>query len=290
MGLASIFILLWSSGYLFAVQGLQYCDPMTFLFLRLWLAWFIIASIFAYKKLELPISWRELGFIATTGFFAQGIYQVFFFLSLMRNISPGVLSIILGAQPLLVLLVLRENVNKRQIFGIFIGFVGVALTVSHIVSHADSAFGICSALLALMGISAGTVLQKKYCSKLSIPLTSQLLIQYFVSAIFVSFICLLIESSKIIWTVSFTISLLWITFIISIAGTYLYYFLLQQRNATDVSGYFYCVPPITAIMDYILFHHPLPMTSMFGMLLVVIGLILANHNFKLLMIKPSNSV
>lgn len=278
MLLASIFILLWSSGYIFVENGLQYSNPIVFLFLRLWMAWLIIGLVLIYTRSGFPKSWKQFFTIGITGIFAQGFYQVFFFAALYLKLSSGVLSIILGMQPLLTILISRKSIRPLQFMGILLGFIGLFLTVTNsVMFDSGTIFGICSALLSLCGITIGTILQKKYCSNIPISLTSNLFIQYFSSATMVSIICLILGNFHITWTLNFTISLLWLTFVISIASTYLFYSLLKCGEVESVSSYLYCVPPVTAVMDYVIFHHTFSYTSRIGMILVMCSLIMIHR-------------
>lgn len=276
MLIAGIFILLWSSGYIFVENGLHYSDPLAFLSLRLWLAWIIIVAILLYKRPKFPTSLKQFFIIAITGIFMLGLYPVFFFTALHEGISPGILAIILGMQPLLTILIIREAMTRLQIIGILLGFVGLSLTVANsIMSTSNTIFGIGSALLSLSGMTLGTILQKKYCSSFS--LTSNLFIQYLASAIMVSILSILLGNLNVIWSVSFTLSLLWIVLVISIGATYLFYTLLKNGKATSVTSYMYCVPPVTAIMDYMIFHHVLSLTTIMGMILVMCGLVMIHY-------------
>ncbi len=276
MLIAAIFILLWSSGYIFVENGLQYSDPLVFLSLRLWFAWIIITIILLYKRPEFPKSLNQFLIVAITGIFTLGLYTAFFFAALYEGISPGILAIILGMQPLLTVLIMKEAMRPLQIIGILLGFVGLSLTVANsVMSDSTTILGIGSALLSLCGMTVGTVLQKKYCS--SIPLTSNLFIQYLASAIMISVLCFIFGSSNVTWSLSFTISLLWVVLVISIGATYLFYTLLKHGKAASVTSYMYCVPPVTAIMDYVIFHHVLSLTTVTGMVLIMCGLVMIHY-------------
>jgi drug/metabolite transporter (DMT)-like permease len=214
--------------------------------------------------------------ICTTGIFALELYQIFFFFALNNNISPGLLSIILGAQPLATVFFANEVMKPIQIFGILLGLMGVSLTVyNHLTLDGITYVGIASALLSLGSITIGTIWQKKYCS--TIPLTTNLFIQYSASTILVSAICMTFGNLKVTWSFDFTLALLWITLVISVGATYLFYALLKQGKATSVTSYLYCVPPVTALMDYIVFHHILPLVSIVGMILVMSGVTMIHY-------------
>lgn len=272
------FILLWSSGYIFVEKGLQYCSPLLFLTLRFFLAsviLFIITIIFPTKKNELKF--EQVVQLVITGSLIQGAYLGFFFLALFAKISPGILAIVLGVQPLLVALFERNEITKSQILGLLVGFIGLLFTVLNIIgSGKTSIVGITYSFLSLFGITAGTLLQKKY-GHINIALSKKMLIQYIFSAVIVLICSLLFEKLYIIWSFQFIISLFWVGVIMSVIAFYLYFFMLQSGKATNVSGLLYCVPPVTAILDFLIFGHKFSVITIVGMSLVMISLIVINY-------------
>ena len=272
----ALFILLWSSGYIFVKLGLRDNQPLAFLSLRLAFSWLLLVPILLYQRPAFPTSWRQIKMIAMTALLLQGLYQIFFFAALHEDVPPGILTIILGAQPLITALVMRESINARQMGGLLVGLVGLTLVVSDtLMTGAITRLGVSYAFLSLGGITFGTIFQKKYCS--DVPLAANLFIQYSISAVFVSTLWLLLEPSAVKWTANFAIALSWMVVVISLSATFLFYKLLKNGKATNVTSYLYCVPPVTAVMDYYLFHHALSYTTVFGMAMVMVSLVLVHR-------------
>lgn len=268
-----LFILLWSSGYIFVEKGLQDNDPLTFLTIRLGLAWFTVFIIFLVQGAKWPKSMNEWLHMAVAGVFLQVVYLGFFFIALAQNMPAGILAIILGAQPIAIALLYRESLTLAQNTGLFIGLLGLALTVSDsLFTGSITTLGIIAAFMALAGISIGTILQKKYCSH--VPLSTNMMVQFLVSAIILAFVYFCCTTAPLKWTINFAIALSWVTFVMSVGAFFLFYFLLQKGKAARVTSLLYCVPPVTATMDYLVLHHELPLTSIIGMIIVVLSLIL----------------
>lgn len=59
-----------------------------------------------------------------------------------------------------------------------------------------------------------------------------------------------------------------------ISATYLLYFLLKDDKATNVTSLLYCIPPVTSILDYLIYGQSLPIQTIIGMGLVLAGLLL----------------
>jgi drug/metabolite transporter (DMT)-like permease len=212
-----------------------------------------------------------------TGFFLQVGYQIFFFLALAYEVSPGMLAIILGAQPILTAVFAKEETNKNQWLGLLLGIQGLVLVVGDsIFKGTISVVGISSALLSLASITIGTIWQKR----ISLSLPANMALQYTVSSILLVFLALVFESYAVSWTIQFGIALAWMVPIISVGATLLLYLLIRRGNLTNVTSLFYCVPPVTALLDYAVFGHSLHLTAFLGMILIVGGLMLINRKGK----------
>ena len=272
------FIIMWSSGAIFVKLGLRYADPLIFIFLRLLLSAFIFWGVVYYLKTGLPTKMNEWGYIVLTGLCMQAGYQIFYFLALDNHISPGVLAIILGIQPIITTMITKESSNKLQWLGLALGIIGLVLVVADSIMIQTFTFvGIMSALLSLLGITIGTFLQRH----ITISQPSNMAIQYSGAAI-VLFILTLIFDQSIKWTTMFTISLGWMVLVISVGASLLLYHMIQKGNLINVTSLFYSVPPVTAILDYFIFKNTLELITVIGMVFITIGLFLVNREGKVI--------
>lgn len=272
------FVFLWSSGAIFVELGLQYTKPFTFLSLRLLFAAIIMWLVCLCLRSPFPetlAAWRN---ILITGIFLQAGYQTFFFLALAHNLSPGLLAIILGAQPIITSTLTKEGTSRMQWFGLLLGILGLILVVApSLLLSFTSVFGIMSALLSLTSITVGTILQKQ--TKVSLPLN--MAIQYTGSAIILLFLAVTFEAYAVTWSVTFEVSLAWMVLVVSTGATMLLYYMIRQGNLTNVTSLFYCVPPVTSVLDYLVFGHILPAVAILGMVFIIGGLILINRQGRL---------
>lgn len=117
------FIVMWSSGAIFVELGLRFIQPLTFLSLRFIGATVLTWFVCLWFKPAFPKRIAEWGYILLTGLFLQGGYQVFFFLALAYNVSPGILTIILGVQPIFTAIIAREAANRNQWIGLIVGII-----------------------------------------------------------------------------------------------------------------------------------------------------------------------
>jgi crossover junction endodeoxyribonuclease RuvC len=114
-----------------------------------------------------PRDARHWFHIGVAGLLVHAVYLGGVFVSISKGLPAGVSSLVVGIQPLLTAVgagwLLGETVLARQWLGLVLGFVGVAMVVS---GKLGSGFGLDAlwpALIALAGITAGTLYQKRFC-------------------------------------------------------------------------------------------------------------------------------
>ena len=277
----ALFVVLWSSGYIFAKLGLPYAEPFTFLFVRLALAAALLALLAFAFRARWPATWREAGHIAAAGALVQGIYLGGVFWAISRGLGAGVVALIMGLQPLLTAaaagVVLGEKVTLRQWIGLAVGFAGVALVVSDrgIAGHANAA-AIVATVIALLALAAGVLYQKRHASFMD--LRSGSAIQFAVSALIMGAGAILTEDMRIEWTGEFVLALAWLALVLSLGSVAIFYMLIRHGSAAKVSSLFYLVPVVTALMAFALFDERLGPLALAGMAAAILGVAMATRN------------
>ncbi|WP_010485879.1 DMT family transporter [Pseudomonas sp. S9] len=263
----SLFVLLWSSGAIFAKWGLDHSSAFAFLLLRFAIAFGALLLLGIYRKRLLPDSGTRKR-VAATGLLMIGGYSVFYFMALDKGITPGVLATLLGVQPILTLLVLERRFAARRIIGLGLALAGLVMVVLQSLLAADfSLAGIAFALGALVCVTCGAIAQKSIQQE---PF-QVLPLQYATSLL----LCLVVAPSQPLHfehSLSFLIPLLWLGLVISVVAQLLLYRLISAGNLVNVTSLFYLVPVVTAIMDYLFFGNLLSGLSLLGMLAILLGL------------------
>ncbi|GGL43015.1 DMT family transporter [Sporolactobacillus putidus] len=268
-----IFVILWSGGAIFVELGLKFADPLPFLMLRFLIATVLMWTFCLFVKPSFPKQAFEWRMIILTAIFQQIGYQFFYFLALDNRISPGVLTIILGAQPILTAILMNEGTNRFQWIGLLFGMIGLTFVVwQQIFSGTLSTIGILYSLFSFLSITVGTILQKNVHTNLPINVS----IQYTCSFIAFSTFSLFFHSLNVRWTGLFVLSLLFMALGVTVSATLLLYYMISKGKLTNTTSIFYCVPPFTAILDYITFGHKLNVPIVIGMVLIILGMVLIN--------------
>jgi drug/metabolite transporter (DMT)-like permease len=82
------------------------------------------------------------------------------------------------------------------------------------------------------------------------------------------------------WNSTFLLSLFWMAFVISVGASMILYFMIRKGNLTNVTSLLYGVPPVTALLDYIIFKNKLSLVACLGMVFIIVGLFLINRQGK----------
>jgi drug/metabolite transporter (DMT)-like permease len=170
---------------------------------------------------------------------------------------------------------LGERVVPRQWLGLALGLAGVWLVVRHKVELTGDSAGLIAIALALVGISVGTLYQKRYCSR--VDLRCGAVIQFAACALAYLPIVLVFEQAPVHWTPEFLFALGWAVVVLSVGAVSLLYWLLRHGAASNVAGLFFLVPAVTAIMAWLMFGETLDGVAVAGMVLISVGVALARQ-------------
>ncbi len=276
----ALFVLLWSTGFIGAKYGLPYAEPLTFLLWRLGLVSLILALVALATGAPWPQSWRAVGRIALAGLLVHGVYLSGVFLAIAHGLPAGVTALIVGIQPLLIAALsgplLGERVTGRQWAGLLLGLAGVGLVVREKFSiDADHLVGMGYAVMALIGITFGTLYQKRHGA--AMDLRSGTAIQYAATALALAVLAPLCETMTIQWTGEFIFALLWLGFVLSVGAIFLLFGLIRRGAAARVASLFYLTPPVTALVAWAMFDERLGLVALAGMAVAVAGVALVNR-------------
>ena len=265
----ALFVLLWSSGALFAKWGLLHASAFVFLSLRFALALAVLLPLALHQGGWLPepgTRWR----VARVGLLMIGGYAVFYLLALQHGLTPGVLATVLGVQPILTLLILERGFAPQRLAGLAVALGGLALVVfDSIVLARFSIAGMAFALAALACMTAGAIGQKaiRQAPERVLPL------QYALSLL----LCLALlplQPARLEPGWGLAGSLVAMGIVISVLATLLLYRLIQRGNLVNVTSLFYMVPGGTALLDALVFGNRLAPLALAGMAAIVMGLVL----------------
>lgn len=271
-----LFVFLWSTGFIGAKYGLPYAEPLSFLLTRYGLVIALMLLIALATRAPWPERRSDWLHIGVSGILVHAIYLGGVFVAIKHGLSAGVTALVVGMQPLLTGLgsgwLLGEKVTARQWGGLALGFVGVGMVVSG--KLGDGALGpmLIPAVVALLGITAGTLYQKRFCPKFD--LRSGSVIQFVPTAIVTAIAVVLFEEYRIDWNGHFLFALGWLVLVLSLGAISLLNLLIRSGSAVNVASLFYLTPPTTALIAFAVFGETLTLTAIIGMVVAVGGVYL----------------
>lgn len=273
-----VFVATWSTGNIFTKLGLPHAEPFTFLAIRFALATLLLGAIAMIFRAPWPASAREIGHILVAGALVYTVYLCAVFAAIAEGVATGTAALIAGLQPILTAAVvgriLGETVTPRQWIGLGLGLAGVTLVVWRKLAIAEgSDMGMALAVLAMLGLTAGAIYQKRFCS--TMDLRTGTTIQLAASALSALVLALAFETRAVAWTGEFVLALGWLIVVLTVGAYMLLFHLLAIGEASKVASLFYLTPPTTAVMGYFVFGETLGILALIGMAAAVAGFVIA---------------
>jgi drug/metabolite transporter (DMT)-like permease len=274
-----LFVLLWSTGFIGARYGLPYIEPLTFLAVRMVFVVIILGAIAMMSRARWPDT-PAIGHSLVAGALVHGIYLGGVFIAISQGVPAGISALIPGLQPILTSTIanrfMGETVTRMQWCGLVLGLAGVALVLhDRTIVAAAPAVGWIASLMSLIGITLGTLYQKRYCGR--IDWRAGNLVQYIGAGLLFALGAYAFEIREIHWSGELVFAMAWRVIVLSLAAVGLMYWLIRRSAATGFASLFYLVPAVTALMAYILFGEKLDALSIAGMLICAVGVVLVNR-------------
>ena len=275
----ALFVLLWSTGFIGARYGMPYIEPLTFLAVRMVFAVLIMAAIALAGGARWPNA-NEVGHSLVAGSLVHGLGLGGVFTAIRQGVPAGISALIVGLQPIVTSTLanrfMGEKVTRLQWIGLALGLVGVLLVLhDRSILLADSVLGWVANFLSLIGLTLGTLYQKRHCG--GIDWRAGILIQYIGVGVLFTLGAFAFETREIHWTGELIFAMAWLVLVLSIAAVGLLYWLIRRSAATGFASLFYLVPVVTAFFAYILFDERLDSISILGMVVCAGGVALVNR-------------
>ena len=273
-----LFVVLWSTGFIGAKLGLPDCEPLTLLSLRYAAVLLLMGAVALATRAPWPADRRQWLHIGVSGLLIHAVYLGGVFTAIRLGLPAGVTALVVGLQPVLTALgaglVLRERVRATQWAGLALGLGGVVLVVANKVGAGPSAASLLvPAMIALVGITVGTLYQKRFCAGFDLRTGS--VIQFLPCLVATALLASRSETMAVHWTPAFAFALAWLVLVLSVGAVSLLNVLIRSGSAVNVASLFYLTPPTTALIAWAMFGETLTGLALAGMALTVFGVWLA---------------
>ncbi|ADE38246.1 DMT family transporter [Candidatus Puniceispirillum marinum] len=291
-----LFVWLWSTGFVGAKYGLPYIEPFFMLFIRFIFVIILIGLIVEIGRHRRATCRQAAGQMGV-GLLLHGLYLGGVFYAIKQGVPAGISAVIVGLQPILISVLERvflpqparaQPYNsahyRSQYIGLIAGFIGITLVVTgNGISGSGisgngiaglglpdmSIIGLIANVIALFGISVGTIIQKRIGR--DVPLLSGSLYQYLGATVMMLILTFTLETQAVTPTIELALALLWLVFGLSILAVILLMYMIREGEVVKVTSYFYLVPPVTLIQTWWLFDEQLNAVALVGCALTVFG-------------------
>ncbi|MEN9736173.1 MAG: hypothetical protein RL129_883 [Actinomycetota bacterium] len=273
-------MLLWSTGFVGAKYGLPYADPFIFLATRVLIAAAVLFVIAAFTKSPIAIGAQAIKRSALIGFFLHACYLGGVFFAISKGLPAGVAAVVTSLQPVLVSVlavrVLGEKLKVKQVIGLLLGLTGVVLVLGPSFEAEIPTIGIIAILVALIGSTTATLLQKRIGS--GIPIVAGTAYQYLGSGAVLLAVAAISGGTSIQWNGKFILAFVWLIAVLSVGAILLLLWLINTGSAASVSSLFYLVPPATAVEAFFLFGEKVNTQGFLGIGITALGVWLVISN------------
>ena len=187
--------------------------------------------------------------------------------------GSGLSSLIVGLQPVLTAFWLAGTgtaVTRRQWWGLLLGLLGLVMVVSRKFGAGGEAdwLNLSIALLALAGITIGTLYQKRFVAPCDVRTAN---VVQLAAAFLVTLPLSLLETETMQWNGELMGAMAWSVLGLTLGGSSLLYLLIQRGAAASVTSLMYLVPPVTAMIAWLLFSEAISGLTVAGTLIAALG-------------------
>ncbi len=280
-----LFVFLWSTGFIGSKWGSPYAEPATFLLVRMIITASILLLFLPINRRQWPTKPVDYLHSALVGILIHGVYLGGVFKAIHMGVDAGLSALVVCLQPVLTVvlaaLFLSESLGLAKILGVITGFVGAVLVVTQTSTPMfELTGGLLFCLLSLIGITVGTLYQKRFCT--GVALIPGVTIQYIGTILFLAPLAYTFESMHIEWAPDFIFALVWLVLVLSLGAVALLMLLIDRGEAGKVASLFYLVPPLVAVEAWYLFDEELTPLALVGIVITAVGVMLVMQQ------KPSN--
>lgn len=270
----ALFVLIWSTGYIVARIAAEHGAPPLFFLCTRYAGVIVLMALLTLRTRAKWPTPRQTLHLAIAGLGIHAIYLAGVWIAIRQGMPAGMSALIVNLQPALTAMLgflVHERVNGRQWTGIALGFAGVTMVVWHKLWSAELGLGpVLLCLVALLGITLGTLHQKRHVAAVD-PRSGQV-VQFVVSLAATLPVAIAVENwSDMHWSAPVIGVLLWSVLVLSGVGISLMFLMLRHGRITSVTGVFYLVPLVTALMAWSMFGEAMTGLGVTGMLVTLIG-------------------
>ena len=283
-GLAVLFVVCWSSGFIGAKLGAAEAPVPTVLMWRFVPLALLLAAVELARRsrsVRRPEP-GEVGRHVVIGVLSQSGYLLSVYGAIGLGVSAGTTALIDGVQPLvaaaLVGPLLGVAVTGRQWVGLVLGLSGVVVVSwGDAVSPTTHAPGWAYLIpfVGMLSLTGSTFLERR--APVLTPPLQALTIHCSTSAVLFTAIAVATGTAVPPASTEFWVATAWLVVLPTFGGYGLYWFLVERIGVTPVNGLMFLIAPVTSVWGALMFGEPLTVVTVTGLSLALVGAVAAGR-------------
>lgn len=288
IALCSLFVLLWSSGWVGSKLVMGLVGPFTFLTWRYVLVVFILAifvlTLGQWKSLTRK-QWMQH---INVGLLAHGLYLGASLSAMDNGMSAGMVALVMSMQPLFTTFVAQyligESSNKRQWFGIVLGFLALIGSIANQIVLGESLLAYLLLFTAVIGLCTATLCDRASTLKCRskqqepTPLLQMLLIHCATALVFFAIFGVSLEQLETRWSKDLILALLYMGILVSIGSYGCLFLLLRRMSVVKVSALTYLNQGATMFLAWITLGETLSTVQWVGLVVVSVAVLIIHSS------------
>ena len=263
---AIFFVALWGSAFVPSKIGVLASSPLWFLVVRFFVSGIVALGIALALGAKWPRGRRAWILIVALGVLANAMYLGFTYEAL-RHLAAGVGSVVTSSNPLLLAIVapafLGERLTPWKLLGLLLGFAGVvAIMIGRSGTGTAEPRDVLLCLIAVIGSVASTVVFKKFLVQIDVRMTTALQL-FAASFALLPFAIMLEGAPHATWGVPIVAAFVYLVVVMSVGGSLLWFWLLEQGEASRVTAYYF-LSPVFGLLIASFFGEALSMLLLLG--------------------------
>jgi drug/metabolite transporter (DMT)-like permease len=278
---AAGFVLVWSSGYIAGPYGVEAMSPLMLVAVRFVLAAGLAWALARALRGPLRVTRADAVRIALSGFVLNGVQFAAIYLAFDAGLGATLGSLMHSLSPVLTALLaaafLGERLSQLQVLGFVIGVAGVVLVLGPDIEDAGGAVGLVCGVVSMLGLSIGT-LGQRWIGHAPDPLWSGA-IQFGAAAPPLLLLAFVVEGTGVVRDPAAAgIAIVYLAVVNSILGLGLLGILVRARGAGAAASIFFLMPPVTAVLAWLILGETLNAREIAGLVITVVGVAAATRS------------
>ncbi len=271
---AIFFVALWGSAFVPSKIGVLASSPLWFLVARFAVSGGLVLAIALASGASFPRDRRGWLAVVLLGVLTNALYLGCNYEAL-RHLAAGVGAVVSSTNPLLLALLapyfLREPLTSRKVLGLVLGFVGVlAIMLGRMGTGTAEPFDVGLAVIGNLGSVASTIVFKRMLVQLDLRMTTAL--QLFAACLAILPFAIVLDGvPHASISAPLVISFAYVVLVMSVGGSLLWFWLLEQGEASRVTA-FYFLSPVFGLGIAALFGEALTLRDLAGLVAIALGI------------------